>query len=64
MLKALVDPNAAPVRALPREVRELMIAANNGYLRMTIFDSSTVFSGNSAHFTEVRHDALCRPLSY
>jgi hypothetical protein len=38
-------------RALPREVRELMIAANNGYLRMTIFDSTTVFSGNSAHFT-------------
>ena len=32
MLKALVDPNAAPVRALPREERELMIAANNGYL--------------------------------
>jgi hypothetical protein len=32
MLKALVDPNVAPVRALPREERELMIAANNGYL--------------------------------
>ena len=32
MLKALLDPNAAPVRALPREERELMIAANNGYL--------------------------------
>ena len=32
MLKALVDPNAAPVRALPREERELMIAANSGYL--------------------------------
>jgi hypothetical protein len=32
MLKALVDPNAAPVRALPREERELMIAANNGYV--------------------------------
>jgi hypothetical protein len=32
MLKALVDPNAAPVRALPREERELMIAANNGHL--------------------------------
>jgi hypothetical protein len=30
--RPLVDPNAAPVRALPREERELMIAANNGYL--------------------------------
>ena len=32
MLKALIDASAAPVRALPREERELMIAANNGYL--------------------------------
>ena len=30
MLKTLIDPNVAPVRALPREERELMIAANNG----------------------------------
>jgi hypothetical protein len=29
LLKALVDPNAAPVRAPSREQRELMIAANN-----------------------------------
>ena len=27
MVKALVDANAAPVRALPREERELIIAA-------------------------------------
>jgi len=32
MLTALVDPNAAPFHAPPREERELMIAANNGYL--------------------------------
>jgi ABC-type protease/lipase transport system fused ATPase/permease subunit len=32
LLKALVDPSAAPVRALSREQRELMIAANNGFL--------------------------------
>ena len=32
ILKALIDPSAAPVRALPREEREPMIAANNGYL--------------------------------
>lgn len=32
LLRALVDPNAAAVRALPREERELMIAANNSHL--------------------------------
>jgi hypothetical protein len=32
LLKALIDPNAASVRSLSREERELMIAANNGYL--------------------------------
>jgi hypothetical protein len=32
MLRALVDPNAAPVRGLPREERELFIAANNGHV--------------------------------
>src|SRR5262245_5152534 len=32
LLKALIDPNAAPVRSLSRDQRELMIAANNGYL--------------------------------
>jgi hypothetical protein len=32
LLKALLDPNAAPVPALSREQRELMIAANNSYL--------------------------------
>src|SRR6516164_8523057 len=32
MLRCLIDPNLAPVRALAREERELMIAANNGHL--------------------------------
>src|SRR6516164_8171737 len=32
LLRSLVDPNEAPVRTLPREERELMIAANNGHL--------------------------------
>src|SRR5438093_528076 len=32
LLKALIDPNTAPVRSLSREERELMIAAKNGYL--------------------------------
>jgi hypothetical protein len=51
MLKALIDPSAAPVRALPREERELMIAANNGYL--LAFDN---LSGLPAWLS----DALCR----
>jgi hypothetical protein len=51
MLKALVDPNAAPVRALPREERELMIAANNGHL--LAFD-------NLSSLPAWLSDALCR----
>jgi hypothetical protein len=51
MLKALVDPNVAPVRALPREERELMIAANNGHL--LAFD-------NLSSLPTWLSDALCR----
>src|SRR5437660_10095073 len=51
ILKALVDPNVAPVRALPREERELMIAANNSHL--LAFDN---LSGLPAWLS----DALCR----
>jgi hypothetical protein len=51
LLKALVDPNAAPVRALSREERELMIAANNGYL--LAFDNLSGLPGWLS-------DALCR----
>src|ERR1700756_2517834 len=50
-LKALIDPNVAPVRALSREERELMIAANNGYV--LAFDN---LSGLPAWVS----DALCR----
>jgi hypothetical protein len=32
MLRALIDPNAAPVRTLPRGERDLFIAANNGHV--------------------------------
>jgi hypothetical protein len=51
LLRALVDPNVAAVRALPREERELMIAANNGHV--LAFDN---LSGLSPWFS----DALCR----
>src|SRR5262245_62799068 len=32
MMRALVDPNVAPVRTLPGEERDLFIAANNGHV--------------------------------
>jgi hypothetical protein len=32
ILRWLIDPNSAPLRALPREDRDLFIAANNGYV--------------------------------
>src|SRR5262249_16174922 len=51
LLKALIDPNAAPVRSLSREERELMIAATNGYL--LAFDN---LSGLPVWLS----DALCR----
>jgi hypothetical protein len=47
LLRALVDPNVAAVRALRQEERELMIAANNGHV--LAFDNLSGFS-----------DALCR----
>ncbi len=42
MLRALIDPSVAPVRALPREDRELFIAANNGHV--LAFDNLTSLS--------------------
>jgi hypothetical protein len=51
LLRALIDPNAAPVRGLSREERELMIAASNGYL--LAFDN---LSGLPVWLS----DALCR----
>jgi hypothetical protein len=51
ILRALIDPNLAPVRALPREERELMIAANNGHV--LAFDNLSSLPGWLS-------DALCR----
>ena len=51
MVKALIDPNAAPVRALSREQRELMIAANNSYL---------LAFNNLSGLPHWLSDALCR----
>ena len=51
ILRALIDPNTAPLRALPREDRDLFIAANNGHL--LAFDN---VSGLPAWIS----DTLCR----
>ena len=46
-----IDPNTAPLRALPREDRDLFIAANNGYV--LIFDNVSGLPGWLS-------DTLCR----
>jgi hypothetical protein len=51
VLRALLDPNTAPLRALPREDRDLFIAANNGHV--LAFDN---VSGLPAWIS----DTLCR----
>lgn len=51
ILRALLDPNTAALRALPREDRDLFIAANNGHL--LAFDN---VSGLPAWIS----DTLCR----
>jgi hypothetical protein len=51
ILRALTDPNTAPLRSLPREERDLFIAANNGHV--LAFDN---VSGVPVWLS----DALCR----
>lgn len=51
ILRALIDPNSAPLRALPREDRDLFIAATNGHV--LTFDN---VSGLPAWIS----DTLCR----
>jgi hypothetical protein len=51
ILRALLDPNTAPLRALPREDRDLFIAASNGHV--LAFDN---VSGVPAWIS----DTLCR----
>ena len=51
VLRALLDPNTAPLRALPREDRELFIAANNQHL--LVFD-------NVSGLPPWLSDTLCR----
>jgi hypothetical protein len=51
ILRALLDPNTAPLRALPREDRDLFIAASNGHL--LAFDNVSVLPAWIS-------DTLCR----
>jgi hypothetical protein len=51
MLRSLLDPNTAPLRALPREERDLFIGATNGHL--LAFD-------NVSGLQNWISDALCR----
>lgn len=50
-LRSLVDPHAAPLRSLPRDTRDLFVAAINGHV--LVFDN---LSGIPAEVS----DALCR----
>jgi hypothetical protein len=51
ILRALIDPNAGPLRAEPREARDLMIAASNGWV---------VALDNLSWLPPWLSDALCR----
>lgn len=51
VVKGLIDPNEAPVRTLPREERDLIIAANNSHI---------VALDNLSHLGEWQSDAICR----
>ena len=51
VLRSLVDPNSAPLRSLPREDRELFIAAKNGHV--LCFD-------NVSGLRDWLSDTLCR----
>lgn len=51
VLRAFIDPNTAPIRSSPRDERDLMIAASNGWV---------VNLDNLSHVTPDISDALCR----
>jgi hypothetical protein len=51
VLRAQIDPNAAALRTTPRDERDLIIAATNGWL---------IALDNLSHLPEWLSDALCR----
>jgi hypothetical protein len=54
VLRSLVDPNTAALRTTPRDERDLVISANNGWL---------IALDNLSHLPEWLSDALCRSAS-
>lgn len=50
VLRSLVDPNAAPLRSMPRDIRDLMISATNSWVQA--FDNLSILQPWQA-------DALC-----
>jgi hypothetical protein len=51
VIRALIDPNVAPLRSLPREERDMQISARNSHL--VVYD-------NVSHLEDWMSDALCR----
>src|SRR5207237_3972573 len=51
VLRSLVDPNTAALRTTPRDERDLVIAATNGWL---------IALDNLSHLPDWLSDALCR----
>ena len=51
MLRSLIDPNIAPLRSEPKDARDLMIAANNGWV---------LGLDNLSYIKPELSDALCR----
>jgi primase-polymerase (primpol)-like protein len=51
VLRNLIDPNASPLRSAPKELRDLMIAATNGWI--PLFDNLT-------YIPDWLSDGLCR----
>lgn len=51
ILRGLIDPNKAPIRDAPKESRDLVIAATNGWI---------IAIDNLSHLADWLSDALCR----
>ena len=51
LMRSLIDPNSAPLRSLPREIRDLYVSAKNGHI--LAFDNISGLSGWIS-------DSLCR----
>jgi hypothetical protein len=51
VLRSLVDPNVAAIRSAPKDERDIVIAAGNGW--MLVYD-------NASHLNDALSDALCR----